>query len=72
MISQLYSIPLAFRQSYIEGPIPTTLGNLVELKELFLDDNELTGSIPTELGRLANANYIALASNNLGKSMCLP
>lgn len=54
--------------SYIDGTIPTALGNLVHLKELFLDDNELTGSIPSELGGLTNANYICLASNNLGTS----
>jgi Leucine-rich repeat (LRR) protein len=53
--------------SYIEGPIPSSLGNLGQLKELFLDDNELTGSIPSELGKLTSATYIALASNNLGK-----
>lgn len=52
--------------SYIEGTIPTDLGNLVQLKELFLDDNELTGSVPTELGNLSSVDYIALASNNLG------
>jgi Leucine-rich repeat (LRR) protein len=55
--------------SYIEGTIPSTLGNLVQLKELFLDDNELTGSIPSELGGLLNVDYVALASNNLGKKL---
>lgn len=57
----------SFFYSYIEGTIPGSLGGLVKLQELFIDDNELTGSIPTELGRLVNANYICLASNNLGE-----
>ena len=53
--------------SYIEGTIPGSLGGLVKLQELFIDDNELTGSIPIELARLVSANYICLASNNLGE-----
>lgn len=57
--------------SYIEGPIPKDLGDLVQLKELFLDDNELTGSIPTELGNLSGVDYIALANNNIGESIFL-
>jgi Leucine-rich repeat (LRR) protein len=38
---------------------------LKQLKELFLDGNDLTGTIPPELGQLVNATYIALAENEL-------
>lgn len=62
-----YSKCHCFIHSYIEGTIPKNLGNLAQLKELFLDDNELTGSIPSDLGGLANVDYLALASNNLGR-----
>ena len=55
--------------SYIQGTIPNSLGNLEQLQELFLDDNEMTGVIPSDLGRLASLDYLALASNNLGENM---
>ena len=35
-------------------PIPRELGNLTNLKELQLGDNQLTGAIPAELGKLTN------------------
>ena len=33
------------------GPIPPELGELTELVELTLNNNELTGPIPAELGK---------------------
>ena len=71
MLTKIFKLSMhnysLFICSYIEGTIPGSLGGLVKLQELFLDDNELTGTIPTELGRLVSANYICLASNNLGE-----
>ena len=36
------------------GEIPSELGSLANLVELYLADNQLTGEVPVELGSLAN------------------
>ncbi|KAL7529174.1 hypothetical protein ACHAXR_002830, partial [Thalassiosira sp. AJA248-18] len=41
------------------------IGKLNQLRELFLDDNEITGTIPPELGQLTSATYISLADNHI-------
>ncbi|ORX34884.1 hypothetical protein BCR36DRAFT_375870 [Piromyces finnis] len=51
------------------GPIPPELGNLSNLKTLFLAHNELSGSIPPELGNLSNLKSLNLAENNLSGSI---
>ena len=47
------------------GPIPTWLGNLTNLRWLYLSDSGLTGSIPGALGRLANLRQLYLNRNAL-------
>ena len=47
------------------GDIPAELGNLSNLQELYLYDNELTGDIPTELGNLSNLAWLYLSGNQL-------
>lgn len=42
---------------------PALLGNLSNLKELWLDDNELSGTLPDELGGLTNLQYLTLKNN---------
>ena len=42
------------------GEIPTELGNLANLQQLYLGGNQLTGEIPTELGNLANLQELYL------------
>ena len=44
----------------LSGTIPTKLGDLSELVELYLNDNSLTGGIPSALGRLDNLGTIEL------------
>ena len=49
----------------LTGPIPRELGNLVNLKLLFLAGNALTGPIPGELGSLVNLERLDLRRNAL-------
>ena len=54
---------LGFNQ--LSGAIPTQLGNLSNLKTLWLHDNRLSGAIPAELGSLANLEGLGLSLNEL-------
>ena len=47
------------------GSIPSTLGNLTSLTNLWLNNNQLTGSIPSELGDLTNLTQLYLNNNQL-------
>ena len=47
----------------LNGEIPTELGGLSNLTELYLWSNQLTGGIPTELGGLSNLIGLYLGSN---------
>ena len=61
---------LGLNNNQLSGPIPSQLGNLANLEELFLDINQLSGSIPSELGNLANLEFLILDINQL--SGCVP
>ena len=41
------------------------MGNLTNLKGLYLIDNQLTGEIPAELGNLTNLTGLYLSGNQL-------
>jgi Leucine-rich repeat (LRR) protein len=45
---------LKLERNVIVGSVPASIGNLVNLKELFAQGNLMTGSIPTELVNLIN------------------
>jgi Leucine-rich repeat (LRR) protein len=47
------------------GPIPQSIGYLVNLEELDLAVNELTGPIPDAIGNLVNLEWLWLNGNNL-------
>ena len=49
----------------IIGEIPPEIGNLTNLENLSLYNNELTGSIPSEIGNLSNLNSLNLSFNQL-------
>jgi len=53
----------------LEGPIPATIGNLVELVELQLQDNMLEGALPAELSMLNNLRSFYLSGNRLTGSI---
>ena len=56
---------LALSQNQLSGEIPTELGSLANLEELYLWGNQLTGEIPAELGDLANLEELYLSDNQL-------
>ena len=53
----------------LTGEIPPELGNLANLRYLYLYGNDLTGEIPPELGNLANLKWLHLSSNGLTGEM---
>jgi Leucine-rich repeat (LRR) protein len=57
----LTSLSLSF--SHLTGTVPTELGRLTRLEELYLFQNNLTGSVPTELGQLTKLESLYLEGN---------
>jgi hypothetical protein len=55
--------------SGLTGEIPPEIGNLTNLEELDLSDNQLTGSIPPEIGNLTNLTFLDLGDNQLTGSI---
>jgi len=53
----------------LTGSIPPELGNLIALRYLYLNGNQLTGRIPPELGDLAGLQRLLLDSNRLWGSI---
>ena len=49
----------------LSGPIPSTIGYLINLKYLYLYGNNLSGAIPSEIGNLENLTHLYLYENNL-------
>ena len=67
---------LYLNDNQLTGPIPTELGKLVKLTELYLSRNRqwvpgtgyeggLEGPIPAELGNLTNLTQLNLGNNRL-------
>jgi len=53
----------------MSGPIPETLGNMVQLHRVHLDDNKLTGSISPNLGNPPRMSELLLHDNELTGSI---
>ena len=49
----------------LTGEMPSELGNLSNLRELYMGSNDLTGAIPPELGNLSNLATLWLSGNQL-------
>lgn len=53
------------RDNNLEGSIPTSIGSLQTLTELFLDRNQLTGEIPSSIANMKALLYLSLWRNKL-------
>ena len=64
-----YSIETTFiltlNNKELSGPIPSEIGNLINLTSLDLHGNQLTGPIPPEIGNLINLTSLDLHGNQL-------
>ncbi|XVF77153.1 hypothetical protein PTKIN_Ptkin14bG0018100 [Pterospermum kingtungense] len=49
----------------IQGPIPSSISQLLNLEYLLLDSNQLQGPIPSSISQLQNLNDLILSSNKL-------
>ena len=56
---------LDLAEDQLTGEIPSALGDLSNLTELYLTGNRLTGEIPPELGDLSNLTELNLTGNRL-------
>ena len=54
----------------LTGTVPAELGNLSNLKQLWLHDNRLTGELPAELGNLTNLEELIFRGNEF--TGCIP
>src|SRR5512145_3526966 len=61
---------LNLNNNQLSGSIPSELGNLTDLYDLFLNNNQLSGDIPTSLVNLTflNSDYNDLGYNRLTAS----
>ncbi|KAL0365523.1 UNVERIFIED_CONTAM: putative LRR receptor-like serine/threonine-protein kinase [Sesamum angustifolium] len=67
---QLVSLQvLDLRSCSISGAIPSTLGNLSSLVELYLSNNNLTGEVPSSLAQLVGLSVLDLSRNSLTGSL---
>ena len=48
----------------MSGSIPAELGNLDELRDLYLNNNQLSGTIPAELGDADMLHFLYLNDNS--------
>ena len=64
-------VVLHLNDNQLTGSIPSSLGSLTNLAQLFLSDNQLTGSIPSSLGSLTNLleGHLELRNNQLTGSI---
>jgi hypothetical protein len=56
---------IELRGNGLSGSIPSQIGNLTGLEQLFLNDNSLSGSVPSEIGNLPGLTDLHLARNSL-------
>ncbi|MFH6994550.1 VWA domain-containing protein [Flavobacterium sp. FlaQc-48] len=63
--SDNHVINLTIQTNNLQGPLPESIGNLTQLKSLFLGANKITGTIPTSIANLSNLTVISLNINQL-------
>jgi hypothetical protein len=50
--------------NFLNGTIPSEIGNMVALEVLNVADNDLTGTIPTEIGLLTSMKKLNFSTSN--------
>lgn len=64
--NQEHVIKIELASSYLNGTLPSEIGNLTELKNLqIIFNNNLTGDIPIEIGNLLKLEVLSFWNNNL-------
>ncbi|MCY3555860.1 MAG: Ig-like domain-containing protein [Gemmatimonadetes bacterium] len=53
----------------LEGEIPPEIGELSQLKRIYLERNSLTGSIPPQIGKLKNLETLILMYNDISGTL---
>lgn len=53
----------------IEGPIPTEMGLMRDLRFVSMCSNALSGEVPSEIGMLLDLSVLRIADNDLWGSM---
>jgi len=56
---------LALNNNLLSGTVPTEVGRLSSVVNLYLQTNSLSGPIPSEIGALQNIEYLYLQNNEL-------
>ncbi|CAL5089341.1 unnamed protein product [Urochloa decumbens] len=70
-IMELSSISIALDLSYnlLEGPVPSGIGKLVNLEQLFLSGNKLSGEIPDTIGNCRVMEFVLMDDNSFQGSI---
>merc|ERR1712224_656195 len=55
----------------LSGSIPTEIGMMTGMIQMWLNDNDLTGEIPTEIGNLVTMKILNVQNNKLAGEMPL-
>ncbi|KAL4010485.1 hypothetical protein IC575_029977 [Cucumis melo] len=63
--NQYYNFSLAFGTNHFSGTLPSELGNLFGLEELYLDSSGVQGDIPPTFSNLTNLQTVWASDNKL-------
>ena len=54
------------------GALPSELGNLINLTQFWLGQNQFQGELPSELGNLINLTYLSMSENQFVCELLCP
>jgi hypothetical protein len=52
--------------SFVTGTIPTELGGLANLEEMYFEQNAWSGSLPTQIGLMSDLQILDLSNSGMG------